>query len=256
MTLLLGFDVGNTNTVVGAFNNKELLFELRLKTDPQRTVDEYVALLGALYERKLGPTYKFSLCVLSSVVPPVTPDIIRVVREMHQLEPLLVGPGIRTGLQINISEPSSLGADRIVNAVAAKEIFGYPSLVIDFGTATSFDVIGTEGNYEGGIIAPGLRIALDALVRNTAKLPRIEMIWPKSMVGKNTVSAMQVGSVAGYVCMVDGLVSRLNEEVGQFKHVVATGGLGRVIAEHAQRVNSYDPHLTLKGLQILAERNR
>lgn len=254
--MLLVVDIGNTNIVIGAFRGEELLFEFRLKTDPGRTIDEYSALLFGLIDRKLGPGAQFSECVISSVVPPLTNDIVRLVEESFHLSPLVVGPGIKTGLSIKIANPSTVGADRVVNAVAAKVLFGTPALVIDFGTGTTFDYISKEGNYEGGVICPGAFIALDALVRNTAKLPRIEFAWPKSFVGRDTVSAMQAGSVGGYVCMVDGLVDRMVAELGPIEHVVATGGLGRVFSAHSSRIKKYDPHLTLKGMRILAELNR
>jgi type III pantothenate kinase len=253
--MLLTFDIGNTNIVVGCFQGDKLLFELRLRTESGRTIDEYQAVLATLLQQKLGATYGFKACIISSVVPPVTGDIVRLVREMLKLEPLMVGPGIKTGLQIKISEPSAVGSDRIVNSVAARELFGCPAVVVDFGTATSFDVISAEGNYEGGIIAPGINIALEALVKRTAKLPRIDLTWPKSVVGKSTVGAMQSGVLVGYVCMVDGLVDAVEKEIGEFKHVLATGGLGRVVSEHSQRIKTYDPHLTLKGLRVLAGLN-
>ena len=254
--MLLVIDIGNTNIVIGGFRGEDLLFEFRLKTDPGRTIDEYSALLFSLIDRKLGPGTHFSECVISSVVPPLTNDLVSLVEESFGLKPLVVGPGIKTGLSIKIANPSTLGADRVVNAVAAKVLFGTPALVIDFGTGTTFDYIGKDGSYEGGVICPGPYIALDALVKNTAKLPRIEFVWPKSFVGRDTISAMQAGAVGGYGCMVDGLVDRIVQELGPIEHVVATGGLGRVFAAHSTRIKRYDPHLTLKGMRILAELNR
>jgi len=254
--MLLVFDVGNTNTVVGAFRGAELLFELRLKTDPARTIDEYSVALLTLFERKLGAGTRFDECVISSVVPPVTPDIVRLVEEELKLTPIVVGPGVKTGLSIRITNPAAVGADRVVNAVAARALFGAPALVIDFGTATSFDYISREGSYEGGIICPGPGIALEALVRNTAKLPRIEFAWPKSWIGKDTIAAMQAGAVGGYGCMIDGLIDQVVAEVGAIEHIIATGGLGRVFAAHSSRIKHYDPHLTLTGLRLIAELNR
>jgi type III pantothenate kinase len=253
--MLLAFDIGNTNIVVGGFDGEKLVFEFRLKTDTGRTVDEYAALLTTLINRKLGNTYRFSQAIVSSVVPPVTTDIIRLVRDLFSLEPLVVGPGIKTGLSIKTNDPAAVGADRIVNAVALKELYGLPGIVIDFGTATSLDVVSQGGSYEGGIIAPGANVALESLVRNTAKLPRIEMAWPKSVIGKSTVSAMQSGTVVGYVCMVDGLIDRIIAETGPIEHVVATGGLGRLYSEHSARIGKYEPHLTMLGLRIIARMN-
>ena len=159
-------------------------------------------------------------------------------------------------MSIKITEPASLGADRVVNAVAAKELYGCPSLVVDFGTATSFDLVGPDGSFEGGVIAPGVMTSLEALVRNTAKLPRIEPVWPKSLVGKSTVTAMQAGAVAGYVYMIDGLIDGIAAEVGPLAHIIATGGLGRLFTAHSKRIHSYDAHLTLKGMRLIAEMNR
>ncbi|MCB0334008.1 MAG: type III pantothenate kinase, partial [Bdellovibrionales bacterium] len=199
--------------------------------------------------------FSFSQCIISSVVPPITPDLVRLCKGALGLEPLLVGPGIKTGLSIRTEDPSAVGADRVVNAVAARTLYGAPALVIDFGTATSFDVVSSEGAYEGGIIAPGVKISLDALVEHTAKLPRIELSWPEQVVGKGTVRAMRSGAVLGYSCLVDGLITKIEEEVGPIEHIIATGGIGRLFAEHSSRISQYEPHLTLQGLRILAEMN-
>jgi len=254
--MLIAFDIGNTNIVIGCFRGEELLCELRLKTDPGRTIDEYKALILALLNHKFSSNWKLERAVVSSVVPPVTSDILRVIKDLAQIEPLIVGPGVKTGLPIKLADPGAVGSDRVVNAVAVKELFGTPALVVDFGTATSFDYVNAEGAYEGGIIAAGLNVSLESLVRNTAKLPRIELIWPKQVVGKSTIQAMQSGSLLGYVCMVDGLIQKVAEEVGPPKHVVATGGLGGIISEHSKMISHYDPHLTLKGMRIVSEMNR
>jgi type III pantothenate kinase len=254
--MLLAIDIGNTNIVVGCFDGERIVAELRFKTDPGRTVDEYAVLFFDMLDRRLAKGYRFSSCIISSVVPPVTPDIVRMVEDHLTITPLVVGPGIKTGLPIKLSDPGAVGSDRVVNAVAAKELFGAPALVVDFGTATSFDYVSKEGNYEGGVIAPGVNTSIDALVRNTAKLPRIELLWPKTIVGKSTVSAMQSGSVVGYACLVDGLIDRIVEEVGAIEHIVATGGLGRLFAANSKRIKQFDGQLTLKGMRIIAEMNR
>jgi type III pantothenate kinase len=252
---LLVIDIGNTNIVVGAFAGEALLFEFRFKTDAARTIDEYDAALTPLLERKLGPAPQFVGCVISSVVPPMTPTFIRLVKDQYRLEPVVIGPGIKTGMPIKLPDPSAVGADRIVNAVAAKNIYGTPALVIDFGTATSFDYVDKDGSYQGGIISPGPTVALESLVRNTAKLPRIELAWPKQVIGNGTVAAMQSGTVLGYSCMVEGLIAKVQEEVGPIQHIIATGGLGRLFSEHSKQIHSYDPHLTLKGMLIIARLN-
>ena len=253
--MLIAFDIGNTNIVGGVFAGSDLKYEFRLKTDAGRTVDEYRALIQPLLDRALETGYRIDRAIIASVVPPVTPSIVRVAQECFGLEPLQVGPGVKTGLSIKTTDPAAVGADRVVNAVAAKELYGLPALIIDFGTATSFDYVDEQSNYQGGIIAPGLISASDALVRNTAKLPKIELVWPKSVVGKSTVTAMQAGTVVGYLCLVEGLVARVVSEVGPIRHIIATGGLGRLMAEHSQVIQVYDGNLTLRGLEILARMN-
>ncbi len=253
--MLLVFDIGNTNICVGCFRGQELLFDMRLKTDTSRPIDEYIALLDALFERKLGDSYKFSGCIISSVVPPITPDFAKLAKEMVGVEALIVGAATKTGVALNVKEPTAVGADRIVNAVALKHLYGNPGVVVDFGTATTFDIVGSEGAFEGGIICPGMVGAMDSLVKKTAKLPRIELAWPDSVLGKTTVGAMQAGAVVGYVCMVDGLLEKISQEIGSLKYVVATGGLGRLAAENSKRITTYDSSLTLKGLRIIAEMN-
>ncbi|NDC39321.1 MAG: type III pantothenate kinase, partial [Proteobacteria bacterium] len=177
------------------------------------------------------------------------------VTERFGVEPLVVGPGVKTGMPIKLPDPTAVGADRIVNAVAAKTLYGTPALVIDFGTATSFDYVDKDGCYQGGIISPGPIVALESLVRNTAKLPRIELSWPKHVIGNGTVPAMQSGAVLGYFCMVEGLITKVQEEVGPIQHIVATGGLGRLFAEHSPQIRTYDPYLTLRGMRIVAQLN-
>jgi type III pantothenate kinase len=254
--MLLAFDIGNTNIVVGCFQGEELLTVFRLKTDPERTVDEYAGTLLALFERKFGAGYSFKRCIISSVVPPLTPDIIALVEGMFGISPIVVGPGIKTGLRIMLTDPAAVGADRVVNAVAARELYGTPALVIDFGTATSFDFIDKDGSYKGGIIAPGVRVSLDSLVSHTAKLPRIELSWPERVVGRSTVEAMQSGSVVGYVCMVDGLVERIRGEEGEVPNIITTGGLGDLFHKHCTSgISAHEPNLTLYGLRAIADLN-
>ncbi len=253
--MLLVFDIGNTNVVVGAFEGDKLAFEFRFRSETGRTQDEYAVMLLTLLERKMSRDARFTQCVISSVVPPLTPEIQTLVRELFNIEPLIVGPGIKTGLSIKIPDPAQVGADRVVNAVAVKALYGCPAVVVDFGTATSFDYVAADGNYYGGIIAPGATGALDSLVRNTAKLPRIELSWPQKIVGNSTVTAMQSGAVVGYACLIDGLIEKIVQEVGPLAHVVATGGLGRLFAEHCPRIQIYDPNLTLQGMRIIAGMN-
>jgi len=253
--MLLAFDIGNTNVVVGCFQGDELKAEFRLKTDTGRTVDEYASTLVTLMERNFGKDFVVSTAIISSVVPPLTPDFSRMVKQLFSIDALVVGPGIKTGIAIKISEPTSVGADRIVNSVAVRELYGTPALVVDLGTATSFDYVNSHGEYEGGIIAPGVKTSLEALVSKTAKLPRVELVWPKTVVGKGTVPAMQSGAVIGYQCLVDGLIGRIIDEVGPIPHIIATGGLGRLFSENSKIVKKYDPHLNLQGLRLIARMN-
>lgn len=252
--MLLVVDVGNTNICFGAFKGEELLTEVRLRTDLRLTADEYESALYSLFERRLGAAVVFSKAIVSSVVPPLNPIIQILLKKVWNLEALWVGPGIKTGIQIRIEEPKQAGSDRIVNSVAVKVLYGAPAIVVDFGTATTFDFVSNEG-YEGGIIAPGPLLALDALVNNTAKLPKIDLAFPAKAIGKNTVSAMQSGAVYGYLGLVEGLLERIQAEVGKVRFVVATGGLGRLFSEGTKSINHYDPHLTLKGLKILSQLN-
>lgn len=252
---LLAFDIGNTNIVVGYFADQKLEQVIRIKTDSSRTADEYSFLMRGILSYKLDRSLKIDSAIISSVVPPITPEIVSLVRNEYKIDPLVVDSTTDLGIGIGTEDPRAVGADRIVNSVACVELYGTPGLVIDFGTATTFDVISSDKRYVGGIIAPGVGISLDALVQRTAKLPRIEIAWPKRIVGTSTVTAMQSGAVAGYGCMIEGLIRKLKEECGDFKVVVATGGLGAMFAEKCNGISLYDEQLTLKGLQIIAVRN-
>lgn len=253
--MLLAFDVGNTNTVIGCFEGDSLRAVIRLQTRLQRTIDEYTAIVMSALERKLGPKATFSSAIVSSVVPPIVPELSQLLQEQFGITPLVVGPGTKTGLSIKVKDPSGVGADRIVNAVAAKELYGFPSVVIDFGTATSFDVLSQDGEYLGGIIAPGLQVSLDALVGSTAKLPKIQIQKPTRLIGNDTESAMRSGVVLGYECLVEGLVRKLKDELGDLKAIVATGGYGKLFSELPDFFTEYAPDLTLQGLRIIAKRN-
>lgn len=253
--MLTVIDIGNTNIVIGIFKGKELLKQFRLKTDTARTEDEYAASLFSLLRFSLGDSFSCDKAVISSVVPALTPLMEKLVADHLKATCLVVGPGIKTGVSIQTDDPRAVGADRIVNCAAAKALYGSPALVIDFGTATTFDYVGKDGSYQGGAIAPGIGTALNALVRNTAKLPQIELRWPEKVVGKNTVSAMQSGSVVGYVCMVDGMVDLITAEQGPVSYVIATGGLGGLMSDHSKKIQKYDAALTLHGMRIISDLN-
>lgn len=253
--MLITFDIGNTNVVVGCFEKHVLQFEFRMKTDPRRTADEYGVVIRSILNSHGVGCDRISRAIMSSVVPPLSSVIEKLIRSEFGCEPLVVGPGIKTGLSIKTSDPSAVGSDRVVNAVAAKKWYGLPALVIDFGTATSFDFIDGSSNYLGGCIIPGVEVSIEALVRNTAKLPRIDLHWPEYVIGRDTVQAMRSGSIRGYHCLIEGLIAQVIEEQGAIPHIVATGGLGRLFAEKSDAITCYDPHLTLNGLLHLSELN-
>jgi type III pantothenate kinase len=254
--MLLVFDVGNTNIVMGVYQGERLLRSWRLSTDRNQTADEYsVKILAFLSLTDLKPE-DFAAVIISSVVPPLMPTLERMIRLCFKLEPLVVGPGIKTGLPILYDNPREVGADRIVNAVAGYERYGGPLIIVDFGTATTFCVIDGQGRYLGGAISPGIGIAAEALFQRAAKLPRIELVKPKQVIGRNTVASMQSGIVYGYIGLVDGIVRRLIKERGGQVRVLATGGMAALMADESETIELIDENLTLEGLRLIYNRNR
>lgn len=254
--MLLAVDIGNTNIVFGLFEGETLKTDWRIETRVERTGDEYAALVRGLFDLANLKLSDITAGIISSVVPPATAPIERFISRYLSLTPLIVGPGVKTGMPILYENPREVGADRIVNAVAAHARFPQGAVVVDFGTATTFDVVTDRGEYAGGIIAPGLMIAADSLFRATSKLPRVEIVRPKTAVGRNTVASIQSGLVFGYTGLVDALVNRIRAEVKFTPRVVATGGLAALIAAESSTIEECDELLTLRGLQILHERNR
>lgn len=260
MTLLLAVDVGNTNIVLGLFDLSKgpeapLVCSWRLATSRERTADEYgLSVLALLRHRNLDAA-QVKHMVVSSVVPPLHPVLETWASAYFQVEPLWIEPGIKTGLKVRIDNPLELGADRLVNAVAGIEKYGAPLVAVDFGTATSFDVVNDKREFLGGLIAPGLKISAEALFQRASRLPRIEIAEPGHLVGRNTVEAMQSGIFWGYVGLVDGILERLQAELPGAA-VVATGGLARVIAGASRHIRHVEPDLTLQGLRILWTKNR
>lgn len=255
--MLLVADVGNTHIVFGIYEGKDLVRHWRVSTRLDRTDDEYCIVLSELFRIEGISPKKVEGVIISSVVPPVEGGLMRAARKFAQVQPLKVGPGLKTGMEIRYANPKEVGADRIVNAVAAFEQIGKPAIVVDFGTATTFDLVGEEGEYRGGVIAPGLGLSMEALYEKTAKLPRIDLARPKKIIGRDTVSAMQSGLYWGYVGMVDGILKRMIRESGlKEAHVLATGGLAQVIGRESKWIETIDEYLTLTGLRVIYERNQ
>ena len=257
--MLLAFDIGNTNIVIGVFQQDKLLADWRVASDRQKTFDEYGLLLEQFFQSRHLQRKDVTDIIISSVVPNLT-DIIKLMCEYYfQLTPMIVGNGLKTGMPIRYENPKEVGADRIVNAVAAIEQYGTPLIILDFGTATTFCVVNEKGEYLGGAIAPGIGISMNALVEKTAQLPKVEMNIPEHVIGRNTSNAIQSGLLYGYCGLVDGMVHRIADELGmplQQIKVIATGGLAELIHANSETIQEVNQMLTLQGLHILYEKNK
>ena len=255
--MIIVMDVGNTNMVLGAYEGKTLLNYWRLSTNRDRSSDEYGVLFESLFRCEKLDMLKTEAVVIASVVPPVMYSLEHAVRKYFRVEPMIIGTGVNTGINIKYENPRELGADRIVNAVAGFEIYGGPLIVVDIGTATKFGAISSKGDFLGGVICPGIKISAEALFQMTAKLPRVEIIKPKTVIGRTTVANMQSGLVFGHVGQIDYIVRRMKNEMGEDNvKVVATGGLARLISEESETIDEYNGLLSLEGLRIIYEKNR
>jgi type III pantothenate kinase len=257
--VLLAIDVGNTNIVFGVYEDKKLINNWRISTDRNKTSDEYGILFEQIFRFHGLCTEDVDDVIISSVVPPIMHTLITMSIKYFGKKPMLIEPGIKTGINIKYDDPRELGADRIVNAVAAYNKYGGPLIIVDFGTAITFCVISKNGDYLGGAIAPGIKISSEALFSRTSKLPKVELVKPKNVIGKNTVNSIQSGLIYGYVGLVDYIIERIIDELkeeGEVKNIIATGGFASLIGTESKYINRIDKLLTLEGLRIIYEKNK
>lgn len=253
--MLLAIDIGNTNITLGGYRDDILAFTARLATDPKQTSDQYAVMLRDVLSLYGQDAYEIEDCIIASVVPQVGSALSRAVSQLCEIVPLMIGPGVKTGLNIKIDNPAQLGADLVVGAVGAMAEYTLPCVIIDMGTASTISVIDGNGCFRGGVIAAGVRLTLKALCENTAQLPAIDIEAPRSVIGSNTVDCMKSGLVFGTAAMIDGLLDRIEDELGETPTVVATGGLSREIITYCNRHIIYNENLLLDGLREIYEKN-
>ncbi|EQB89022.1 type III pantothenate kinase [Clostridium punense] len=257
--MILVLDVGNTNIVLGIYQEKKLLVEWRLSTDYKRTADEYAIQVTQLFYQSGVDMKSIEGVIISSVVPNIMYSLEHMIRKYFNTTPIIVGPGVKTGINIKYDNPKEVGADRIVNAVAAYDTYKKALIIIDFGTATTFCAIAKNGDYLGGTICPGIKISSEALFERAAKLPRVELVKPDTVICKNTIASMQAGIIYGYIGQVDYIVDKMKKEMQakgeEVPIVVATGGLAKLIAKDSNTIDKVEPFLTLDGLRIIYQKN-
>lgn len=255
--MIFVLDTGNTNTVLGVFQDDQLVYEWRIKTDRYKTEDELGMLFKSLFDYQGISFADFSAVVISSVVPPMMNALEKVCKHYFKIDPLIVGrENVHTFLEMSYPNPQEIGADRIVNAVGAIEVYGAPLIIIDFGTATTYCYINEKREYVGGLIAPGIQISMEALYSKASKLPKIEIQKPDHIIGSSTVEAMQSGVFYGYIGQVDGIIKKIKQQMNVTPKVIATGGLAKLLAIESKMIDIVDQHLTLKGLYLIYQRNR
>jgi type III pantothenate kinase len=257
--LLLVIDVGNTNVVFGVYKDKQLLYDWRIATEKDRTSDEYGLLFEQIFRYHGLDPKEVKDVIISSVVPPLMHTLPAMSIKYFGIDPIVVGPGVKTGMNIKYDNPREVGADRIVNAVAAYEKYGGPLIIVDFGTAITFCAVSKEGDYLGGAITPGIKISSEALFMRTAKLPKVEIAKPDRVIAKNTINSIQSGLVFGYIGMVDYIIEKMIKEMGENErtvNIIATGGFSNLIAAESKYIKKIDKLLTLEGLRIVFERNK
>ncbi|WP_455104562.1 type III pantothenate kinase [Peptostreptococcus sp.] len=254
--MLLVFDIGNTNMVLGVYDEENLVRDWRINTDLNKTSDEYGVLIKSLFDASNISLSVVDAIIVSSVVPAVMHSLENFCRKYCNISPMVVGPGIKTGLNIKYEDPKMVGADRIVNAVAAISKYNCPVIIIDFGTATTYCAVSKKGEYIGGAISPGMKISSEALFQKASKLPRVELVTPETVICKDTVSAMQAGIIYGYAGQVEKIVGLMKKELEDEETlVIATGGLANMISQETNAIDVIDPNLTLEGLRIIYEKN-
>lgn len=252
--MLLAIDIGNTNIVLGVFRGRKLIHHWKIQTESEKTSDEYGVTMLNLFSLSGPEKTEIKAVIISSVVPPLTPIFEDLSKRLFKVKPVVVGPGLKTGMAILYENPLEVGADRVVAAVGAYEKHGGPCIVVDFGTATTFDAVSSKGEYLGGAIAPGIQISAEALYLKTAKLPRIEIKKPKEAIGRTTVTSMQSGLYFGYVGLVSKIIEEIKKELGEGTTVISTGGFGAQISHEISSIDIHEPDLVLEGLQVLHQR--